>query len=696
MPQRRALAGRNDSLLSASMRAARRTAAALAAAALAWASSAARADGAADGGVATSGQRFAPTDLLDAGPTELPDSGPAELEGAPVEVVAQRPRGSERAPAAAATVVEASRFAGEVRSVAELLATAPGVALHSLGGPGQAATLSLRGAAADQSLVLLDGVPLAGPGGGAVDLTTLPAALLDRAVISRGVLGAQLGHGALGGVVELVPRAAADKLQGGVQGSFGSFGTAQLATDLAGGAKEGASWLAALQLDRTAGSFGYERKLTPELRDAPFYDETRANADGARGAALLRLSSAISDSLQASALAQASAGERGLPGPIGGFTPHARARDASWVAGGRLLGLVGPAIWSVRAWGRGSWIELRGVQVYGDCVDGDPGCSRTAGRSHAGRAEAELRLPVGEAQSLSALVSGGGETASGDRSGSHERPVLAAAVADEVRLLGGRLVLHPAVRIERVGEDVGLSPGIAAVGKPFDERSALGPIELRAGWGRSFRAATFAELYLDQGAITPNSVLQPERAWSVDAGLAYRTERFTASVGGFYSRYANLILYEQNPPARIKPFNIGAARIAGLEAQILVALPHQLSAEASYTFLDAVNQRDSQTQGGQQLAYRPPHRLFARGAHRGSRFEGYLELDATAAMPRNAFGTASLPARLLVNAGAGVRAVGPLWLDLEVKNLLDDRTQQDLFQYPLPGLSVAAIARARL
>jgi hypothetical protein len=49
-----------------------------------------------------------------------------------------------------------------------------------------------------------------------------------------------------------------------------------------------------------------------------------------------------------------------------------------------------------------------------------------------------------------------------------------------------------------------------------------------------------------------------------------------------------------------------------------------------------------------------------------------------------------------LNAGAGVRAVGPVWLDVEAKNLLGDETLEDVFQYPLPGFSIAVIARARL
>ena len=627
-----------------------------------------------------------------------PDGGaPTELDGPPVDIVGERPAGSARAPAAASTVIETSRFAGEVRTVAELLSSAPGVIVRSQGGPGQATTVSIRGAAPDQSLVLLDGVPLAGPGGGAIDLATLPSGLLERIVVSRGVLGAQLGSGALGGVVELEPRSAGAKgVQGGAQASFGSFGTAQVAGDLSGGSEGSSRWLGSIQLDRTGGAFDYDRRLTPELPDAPYYGETRSNADARRGAGLLRWSNALSDSLQASALAQASAGERGLPGPIGGLTPHARAKDANWVAGGRLQGLAGPAIWTARAWGRGSWIELHGIAPYGDCVDGDPGCPSSVSRSHAARAEGELRVPIGDSQWVSGLLSGGGETATGDQAGDHQRAVVAAVLADDVQLFAGRLLVHPALRVERVGDEVGWSPGVAAVLTPFAETSRLAPVEFRAGWGRSFRAPSFAELYLDQGGVAANPALRPERAWSADAGVAFRTEQVTASVGGFWSRYSELILYEQNPPARIKPYNLGAARIAGLEARLLIALPLRIFAEASYAFIDAVNQRDSLTQGGQKLAYRPPHHLFVRGAHRGDRFEGYLEADATTAMPRNQFGTASLPGRVLLNAGAGVRAVGPVWLDVEAKNLLDDRTQQDLFEYPLPGLSLAVIARARL
>src|SRR5207244_12280200 len=66
-------------------------------------------------------------------------------EAEPLDVVVTAPPGSTRAPAAQSTVVEADKFAGEVRSVAELLSTSPGGAVQARGGPGTPATLCPQG-----------------------------------------------------------------------------------------------------------------------------------------------------------------------------------------------------------------------------------------------------------------------------------------------------------------------------------------------------------------------------------------------------------------------------------------------------------------------------------------------------------------------------------------------------------------------
>src|SRR5207302_5327772 len=110
--------------------------------------------------------------------------------------------------------------------------TSPGVSVQRSGGPGQAAFVSLRGASPDQTLVLLDGIPLQGPGGDAIDLSTLPSSFVSKVVVSRGVLGAQLGAGALGGAVELVPKTTgASEPQFGAELAAGSFGSVRVTAD---------------------------------------------------------------------------------------------------------------------------------------------------------------------------------------------------------------------------------------------------------------------------------------------------------------------------------------------------------------------------------------------------------------------------------------------------------------------------------
>ena len=614
---------------------------------------------------------------------EAPLAARAQTDGGvgeTIEVAGERPGGSAQAPGAAGTTVDMARFSGEVRSAAEVLATSPGATVHQSGAPGQSASLSLRGASADESLILLDGIPLQGPGGGSIDLATVPAALLDRMIVSRGVLGAQLGAGALGGAVELVPRRATSRPSGGAQASIGSFGTAQVEGDFASGGA-----LLGIQLDRTAGDFDYAARVPPE---APtFYGYTRQNSDARRASGLFRLEQRPAADTELDLLLQATAGDRGLPGAVTLTTTHSRSLDQGGLAGARLRGSAGRLAWAVRAWGRADRIELRGVQLTNDCTDGGPDCPRSDERSSTARAEGEIAAQLGGRQFLKAIISGGEEWIAGAPTGSHRRPLTSLALSDDF-VLPLDVTVHPALRIDRVGPDTAVSPGVTATVRP------AGPLELRAGWGLSFRPASFAELYLDQGGVAPNETLSPERAWSADAGAAWRSPHLTLAANVFWSRYRELILYQLYPPFRSKPYNTGAARIAGVELQGTASLPWGVTAEAAYAFLDAVNLRSGLE--GHHLVYRPPHQLFGRLARRGDRLEGYAGLTFRSEMPRDAFDSAHLPAQLRIDAGAGIRAVGPLWIDFEVKNLLDDQTQQDLFQYPLPGLSLALIARARL
>jgi len=612
----------------------------------------------------------------------------AQEPGETIEVEGNRPEASPRAPAAQTTAIDVRQYAGAVRTVSELLEAAPGVTVHALGGPGQTATLSLRGGTADQSVVLLDGIPLQGPGGGAIDLATVPATLLERITVTRGVVGAQFGAGALGGVVELQPTVAHGNSSLGAQLSAGSFGTMQAAADGTAALNEGSA-VVAVQADRTAGGFEFARQLTPEIPNAPYYGFTRQNDDSKRLSAMARVAQPLG-AAEIDLLVQGSAGERGLPGPAAATTSRSRELDAGGLAGVRVRGTGDGSAWSVRTWGRLDRIELRGVQSFGDCDDGSPECPRLDQRSSSGAAEAEYGFLAARSHWLRASLQAREDRVHGGDTGSHDRVLLSAALTDDIAS-GGGFSFHPALRVERVGSKTGVSPAVTASWRPANSES----LELRAGSGLSFRAPTFTELYLERNGVAANPGLRPERAWSIDAGGTWRNGGAAISAGVFWSAYRDLIVYEFYPPAKVKPFNVGGARIAGAELQGSVTLPAGFRIDAAYSFLHTVNLREGD-QEGHSLSYRPPHRVFVRGARRGDRLEGYFEGRFTSAMPRNPYDTAAQAAQLVFNAGLGVRAAGPLWLDFEAKNLFDDRTLEDVFQYPLPGFSIAVIARARL
>ena len=69
-----------------------------------------------------------------------------------------------RDPSATLTTRDATQARAEAKDASELLSTTPGSVVQDSGGIGQRKTISLRGAASNAVLVLLDGVPLAGPG----------------------------------------------------------------------------------------------------------------------------------------------------------------------------------------------------------------------------------------------------------------------------------------------------------------------------------------------------------------------------------------------------------------------------------------------------------------------------------------------------------------------------------------------------
>jgi vitamin B12 transporter len=91
-----------------------------------------------------------------------------------------------------------------VRNVVEILRRLPGVEVVQAGGNGRTATVFVRGAESDQTLVLIDGVRVNTAADGSFDFADLRVDNIDRIEVLRGPQSVLYGSEALGGVISII------------------------------------------------------------------------------------------------------------------------------------------------------------------------------------------------------------------------------------------------------------------------------------------------------------------------------------------------------------------------------------------------------------------------------------------------------------------------------------------------------------
>ncbi len=611
---------------------------------------------------------------------QTPESEPFRVPTVEVQEARSAPEAPESAarrdPTGALTVIPVEAGGSAARDTAALLSTAPGVTLQDSGGYGQSKSLIVRGAAANATLVLLDGIPLNGAGGIA-DVSRVPVALAERFEVLRGGAGARYGSGGLGGVVNIVTRRPGSHARLAGELSYGSWDTA-VGWLSATGPLLGGDALVLVHGATSSGRFPYRFNPNPTLPGGPLEERRRVNNDARAAGGLVRLRRDLGAHLTLDVLGELSADGRGLAGTAQNPSEDARQDAGRGAVNLRLAG----------AWAGGTRLEARAyARRDGLRFAGGVG-ALPAQVQLLGGVEVEGRARVGAWQTVSALVGLGGESVSAveTNAAGGERPTWARAsvmAMDEVWLGGERVLLAPSLRLERAGPYTLWSPKLGAtVVLPAG-------LEVRANAGRAHRAPSFLELYVRQGTLLPNANLRPERALYADAALVHRTDASLASVGGFASLYEDLISYEAYPPGAARPYNVARARVVGLEAEGEWR-PHPLvSGALAYTWMVS---RDLQRDGRfylRALPYRPGHKVSARVGAGPRWLTGRVELAAQSAHALTRDGAQVLAGRAFVHAGLSSTwgARPELTVSAEVRNVLDARAE-DFVGYPLPGRAV--------
>jgi vitamin B12 transporter len=522
---------------------------------------------------------------------------------------------------ASATVVgRAELDTGQFQTLDEVLATAPGVAVTNNGGVGKISTLFIRGAEADQNLVLVNGVRIGSTTAGIAAIQDIPLDQIERIEIVRGPRSALYGADALGGVVQVLTRKAAE---GGWRGQFsmgtGTHETNRLAAGIGARGERGHLQLGAslLESDGTNACQGFGFPLFVGC----FTDEPDADAYRNRSASL-RGGVTLGTATELEAFALASDGRVEYDGSFGNVAEF--GQQALGLAVTQPLG----AVTTLRA-------QLGRATDDSENFSGAAALSRFETTRDSGSLLLDAALREG-------LLLTAGVDYLRDRVDSTtayvERSRRSAGVFVQTRWTFAAHDLQFGLRRDDNQQFGGRTTASAAWGWSFAE-----------GWrwtmaaGTGFKAPTFNELYFPGFG---NPALDPETSRSVETSLRWNRAAARAALTLFENRIDDLIGFDQN----FSPVNIDRTRIRGVEVEGAVALAGW-DVSGSVEWLDPINRSAGAFEGnvlprrarevlradvGRQFG---PVRLGVRGLYAGERYDnlantrrlgGYATVDLLA------------------------------------------------------------------
>ena len=600
-----------------------------------------------------------------------------------IAVVAQRPSLPVPAPQSARVQTLDARAIDRsgAATLDDLLALRSSAFIKQYGANGLG-SLSLRGMGASQTVVLLDGMRIADPQTGQVDLSLLPTLLLESVSIEHGAGSARYGSGSLGGTVHLrtLQPSTAPELR--VQSGGGAFGERHASAVVSDGVSTASGTWSGLVAGRaytSDGDFSYtNRFLVPQ-------QTVRRNGAGADVRTVYGRTRW--QSTQAAAHRWSLSGwwthaRRGLPGPANARATGAEQTDRQgrlWLTGhipvrDRLL--------HVRAQGTASALRF---------VNPPAAIDRTT-HTRTGDVAAWTTWPLHAWGTLDTGASVGADYAS-LRGGVHETTT---AVFVDGTATVGPLRVEPALRLDALHRRTGITAAVSprlGLSLPLP---GLNAVRLKALAARAFRAPTFNERYYDPGG-RPD--LAPEDGWSTELGLHAERARSSwhlrADVIGFRSVLTDKIVWQ---PGVVtdgvqvwRPDNVSRVVTHGLEIsaegafQPTSALTMRLGTVFTHTRAENRANRLSPAYGS-QLPYVPEQqwKLWTHAEAHG------VSLGASARLVGTRFYTAdesqhAAPYQVVdLTAGYAQTLAGlTLRLSGELHNLLDER--YDVIRlYPMP------------
>ncbi|NQY97254.1 MAG: TonB-dependent receptor [Henriciella sp.] len=456
--------------------------------------------------------------------------------------------------------------------VLDAIAAAPGVTINQNGAFGGSASVRIRGASSEQTLVLIDGIPVNDPSspGGGFNFARVDTENVERIEILKGPQSTLWGTDAIGGVVSITTKRPEDGFGGTAFAEYGSFNTFRGGASVENGSEAGDFRLAVTATDSDGISKADENNGNTE--DDPYDALTVSAKGGLNLGGDARLSA---DILWTDAESAFDGFVSGAPQSVGDLPNVSETEEVSgnvsltgMLFGGSLDNLLLVGISEID---RQNFSN--GAPSFG--AAGDRTIYRYQGT-----------LDVNDANTLAFGAEreetefDGNETTIDGLFGLYELKAT-----DALTLTAGiRVDDHNSFGTETTGR-------AAAAYNPNPQWT------FRASWGQGFKAPTLFQLS-GGGFAAPNPNLQPETSEAFDVGIDWRSQdgRLAASVTVFDTDIENLISF-----ASTGYFNEAMVESTGIELTGRAELTEWASVDIGYAYIDAADTN------GNPLRRQPEH-----------------------------------------------------------------------------------------
>lgn len=551
------------------------------------------------------------------------------------------------------TVISAAEIQNQgADNLPQLLARQPGVQITSNGGAGKAGSVFIRGANANQTVVLIDGIRYGSATTGAAALQHLPLAQIERIEILRGPAASLYGADAIGGVIQIFTKTGRQGLQPSVEVGYGTQNTVEASANLAGGTEQ------------TRFSLGLAHNKTDGVSALvlPKYQKYNSDDDGYENTSLAL-------NLQHQLLAGHSVGGSVLLAKSENHYDNAYTVKSYDYRDTSTNGSA--TIWTKNQFTERWTSKLQAGLSLDDSYNYAPAKTPALEESRFKTQQNQLSWQ-NDLQAGPGVLSLALETLQQKVSGTTRYDVSERRINS---VLGGYLA--------HLG-DVTLQANLRSDDNSQFDRQTTGTLggawhandqlQLGASYGTGYQAPTFNQLYYP-GWSNPN--LKPQESEGGEVFARWSMNQFNFSVTAYQNEVKDFILTKQNTVKNVEKVQLRGVTITGGWAN------DWLEAGFSYDYLDAQDQKTEQ-----QLELRAKHSGLIYAGLKRTDWSARVEVQAQGLRYDDVYGAGRVPLAgyALTNLSASYQLNKDWSLHARVNNLFDkDYTQ--VYDYSTVGLN---------